>query len=145
MLRASSAARGRRRRPRRPYLHPLPEETMAAGTARTARRTTPPSQPGVRVCPECYDLPRWLRVRPAAGLGGAAVTAHYRRAACRRIHPGVDARRAAVPRGPAHRAPAPELDAAHAYADEHADLAPDAARALSVRAELCRAVMGDRP
>ena len=38
-----------------------------------------------------------------------------------------------------------ELDAAHAYADELADLAPDAARALSVRAELCRAVMGDRP
>lgn len=38
-----------------------------------------------------------------------------------------------------------ELDALYAYADELADLAPDAARALSVRAELSRAVMGDRP
>lgn len=38
-----------------------------------------------------------------------------------------------------------ELDAVRAYAAELADLAPDAARALSVRAELFRAVMGDRP
>lgn len=35
-----------------------------------------------------------------------------------------------------------ELDAVHAYADELADLAPDAARALSVRAELSRAMRG---
>lgn len=35
-----------------------------------------------------------------------------------------------------------ELDAVRAYAAELADLAPDAARALSVRAELFRAMRG---
>lgn len=38
-----------------------------------------------------------------------------------------------------------ELDAVYGYAAELADLAPDAARALSIRAELCRAARGDRP